>query len=437
MTKKKGFFGQYKSLSKGQQVSVKITFLIFALGLAGLWVLFSEPSIDPSLAGAESDSSTRSAASVEPLREGRRDEDYAITVEDRQAEEAYQRQLKEEARKRGESYVAPLPLAGSESWIGENGTDQAQTDAPENQADPDLAEEELRAQIRAEMEAEAAAQKEASQVEGREARYRQLTPEQKQQFVQAKAQYMGKLVEAWSNRASESTVVNFNHPRKEARDKAAAEGREAQQARQASSAGAEGAVAGKRGLLPGDTLIGVLNLKIDSTEPSYLEVDIPVGPYKGMRLMGSWEQQGDALRGEVDTLTYGNHTTSIDGLVIHRENLSPNIAESVNYHRVYRWGLLIGGGVMEGFNELLSNNVQNSRTAFQDGQVIQEVDGLTTQQIVFGALTKPGFRIANIAQNEFDKPPTAITPADTVVGIKILSPLNEPWLPDSTGMEKF
>ena len=432
---KKGLKGQYNSLSNGQKVSVKITFFFVALAGVGLWMIFSEPSSDPSLTGAESNQETRAAANVEPQREGRRDEDYAVTEEDRQAEAAYQQQLKEEARQRGESYVAPLPLAGSESWVVDNQSEQADTPTSDATDTPLQTDEQLRAKIKAEVEAELAQQKKADEINGREARYRQLNAEQKQQFVQAKAAYMGRLVDKWSNQERSSTVVKFDASRREAREKLAEERRTAREAEQVATGSEQESTEGKRGLLPGDTLIGVLNLKIDSTEPSYLEADIPVGPLKGARLLGTWVQEGDALRGEVDTITFGNNSGSIDGLVIHRKNLSPNIAESVNYHRVYRWGLLIAGGVMEGFNELLSNNVQNSRTAFQDDQVIQEVDGLTTRQIILGALTKPGFRIANIAQGEFDKPPTAITPADTVVGIKIQSPMNEAWLPDTTGME--
>lgn len=432
---KKGLKGQYNSLSNGQKVSVKITFFFVALTGVGLWMIFSEPSSDPSLTGAESNQETRAAASVEPQREGRRDEDYAVTDEDRQAEAAYQQQLKEEARQRGESYVAPLPLAGSESWVDDNQPEEPESPTADAADNPLQTEEQLRAQIRADVEAELAEQRKADEMSGREARYRQLNAEQKQQFVQAKAEYMGRLIDKWSNQERTSTVVQFEARRQEAREKAMEERFAARNAEQTKASSGTEAAMGKRGLLPGDTLIGVLNLKIDSTEPSYLEADIPVGPLKGARLLGTWVQEGDALRGEVDTITYGNHSGSIDGLVIHRKNLSPNIAESVNYHRVYRWGLLIAGGVMEGFNELLTNNVQNSRTAFQDDQVIQEVDGLTTQQIILGALTKPGFRIANIAQGEFDKPPTAITPADTVVGIKIQTPMNEAWLPDTTGIE--
>lgn len=173
-------------------------------------------------------------------------------------------------------------------------------------------------------------------------------------------------------------------------------------------------------------LYAVMEMTADSDVPGPIMARVVAGPFKGARLLGSFERSDDNLRITLNSMSrpeYG--TVDIDAIAVNPNNASVGLATYVNNHYLQRFGGLILGGFVEGFGAAVAQSGQTSVVS-PFGSVTTTNDGYSTEEqllIAAGAgAAAAGSEIKELANTEI----TVRVAAGTPIGVLFLSDVEQP-----------
>lgn len=196
----------------------------------------------------------------------------------------------------------------------------------------------------------------------------------------------------------------------------------------AGGAGGAGGVAGSAGaagapvaVKAGTIMYGVLQTSINSDEPGPVLATIVSGKFKGGKLLGGLNNQGQKVMLSFNTLTLPNASKSIavNVIAIDPETARTAFSSDTDNHYFLRYGSLFASSFLQGYGQ-----------AYQvSGQTVNNI-GLTTQTVnpplqpsgkIFVALGAVGQKFSQVLSDVFNTPPTVYVNSGTSLGILFMS----------------
>jgi intracellular multiplication protein IcmE len=192
----------------------------------------------------------------------------------------------------------------------------------------------------------------------------------------------------------------------------------------ANTAAAQGASQGGGTLaLAGHISFAMLDIGVNSNEPTPIEATIEGGRFHGARLLGSFKREHQVVVIQFHTMTFQGQSYGINAYAISAKNAHVGMATSVNNHVLYRYGWLFAGAFLQGMDQALQT--ANQSVLMTNGFAVM-THQLNNGQILQQAAGNIGNVMVPIAENRFNTPPTVRVPAGTGMGILFMSPVKEP-----------
>jgi intracellular multiplication protein IcmE len=244
-----------------------------------------------------------------------------------------------------------------------------------------------------------------AQEEGKNAR------EQRQRAI-------GDLVNSWSVRPPQTTVVIQPAALKQGADDPPASGN-----RLGGKAG-DSSVTGGRVLVPAGRGIyahTVVAVDSDTNGPIVLEAD--TGPISGDRMIGTFSKSGiDRLIVKVETVEHRGTSLEANGLVIAPDSMETAVASSIDEHYVERFLLPAASAFMSGLGQAVAlGNSTNTVSPF--GGTTSTIGPLTFKQEALVAAGASATAVSSALSAETPKGPTVHLAANVSVGVMFLSNL--------------
>lgn len=191
-----------------------------------------------------------------------------------------------------------------------------------------------------------------------------------------------------------------------------------------------------RGLLIGDMLLGEVINGLNSNSPSpYMLVRVLQEPLKGAKIMFEPSLHYDNYLFASKAVTFGHEQSEISAIIVTpNSNLSTGYRSKVNYHELYKLGVIAFHGIMKGGAEYI--NSLGGSVAINGDTVIQ-TNEFDSRKLLIASAGGVADTAEGMVAQELDKPPTVEVFSKDIVGIMFVEKFNPPWLPKETIFDEF
>ena len=169
---------------------------------------------------------------------------------------------------------------------------------------------------------------------------------------------------------------------------------------------------------PGTILYGVLTNGLNSDNPGPVRAEITGGKFDGSVLLGHFTRNGTYMAVQFDKIIYTDKTEdSIQAFAVRPDQeMSNDIATSVNNHTIYRYGMLLASGFLTGFGQsAMYGGSQTSMSPYGTPYQMFAPSNTTTDAI-YGVGTMAQ-QMQSVAASQFNTPPTVRAKHGTRIGI--------------------
>jgi intracellular multiplication protein IcmE len=227
---------------------------------------------------------------------------------------------------------------------------------------------------------------------------------------------IGDLVNSWSSRPPQTTVVIEPTALKQGADDPLAK---------VGAKGANSGVTSERVLVPAGRGIyahTVVAVDSDTNGPIVLEAD--TGPISGDRMIGTFSKSGnDRLIVKVETVEHRGAPLEANGVVIAPDSMETAVASSIDEHYVERFVLPAASAFMSGLGQAVALGNSTS-TVSPFGGTTQTFGPLTFKQEALVAGGAAASAVSTALSAETPKGPTVHLAANVSVGVMFLSNLS-------------
>ena len=227
---------------------------------------------------------------------------------------------------------------------------------------------------------------------------------------------IGDLVNSWSSRPPQTTVVIEPTALKQGADDPLAK---------VGAKGANSGVTSERVLVPAGRGIyahTVVAVDSDTNGPIVLEAD--TGPISGDRMIGTFSKSGnDRLIVKVETVEHRGAPLEANGVVIAPDSMETAVASSIDEHYVERFVLPAASAFMSGLGQAVTLGNSTS-TVSPFGGTTQTFGPLTFKQEALVAGGAAASAVSTALSAETPKGPTVHLAANVSVGVMFLSNLS-------------
>src|SRR5580692_9947971 len=242
------------------------------------------------------------------------------------------------------------------------------------------------------------------------------TSEEGKSARQQRQKAIGDLVNSWTSRPPQTTVVIEPTSLKQGADDPPAK---------VGAKGADSGVTGGRVLVPAGRGIyahTVVAVDSDTNGPIVLEAD--TGPISGDRMIGTFSKSGnDRLIVKVETVEHRGASLEANGLVIAPDSMETAVASSIDEHYVERFVLPAAAAFMSGLGQAVALGNSTS-TVSPFGGTTQTFGPLTFKQEALVAGGAAATAVSTALKAETPKGPTVHLAANVSVGVMFLSNLS-------------
>src|SRR3984885_12073406 len=226
---------------------------------------------------------------------------------------------------------------------------------------------------------------------------------------------IGDLVNSWTSRPPQTTVVIEPTSLKQGADDPPAK---------VGAKGADSGVTGGRVLVPAGRGVyahTVVAVDSDTNGPIVLEAD--TGPISGDRMIGTFSKSGiDRLIVKVETVEHRGTSLEANGLGIAPDSMETAVASSIDEHYVERFLLPAASAFMSGLGQAVAlGNSTNTVSPF--GGTTSTIGPLTFKQEALVAAGASATAVSTALNAETPKGPTVHLAANVSVGVVFLSNL--------------
>lgn len=151
----------------------------------------------------------------------------------------------------------------------------------------------------------------------------------------------------------------------------------------------------------GDILYAVIDTSLNSNQNTPVLATVEQGPFKNYKLLGSFKTVNDRLVIQFTTATSPNKVPfAIDAVAVNANTNRAAVANAVNHHYLGKFGLLLGGALLQGFGQ----SVQQSGTSVISGLggIESVVSPRTMLQNGLSSLGTVGQTLGQIGVSEFN-----------------------------------
>jgi intracellular multiplication protein IcmE len=230
---------------------------------------------------------------------------------------------------------------------------------------------------------------------------------------------IGDLVNSWSSRPPQTTVVIQPALVKQGADDPPSAGN------RVGAKGADSGVTSERVLVPAGRGIyahTVVAVDSDTNGPIVLEAD--TGPISGDRMIGTFSKSGnDRLIVKVETVEHRGTPLEANGVVIAPDSMETAVASSIDEHYVERFVLPAASAFMSGLGQAVALGNSTS-TVSPFGGTTQTFGPLTFKQEALVAGGAAATAVSTALNAETPKGPTVHLAANVSVGVMFLSNLS-------------
>jgi Bacterial conjugation TrbI-like protein. len=150
---------------------------------------------------------------------------------------------------------------------------------------------------------------------------------------------------------------------------------------------------------------------------------IATGRFAGAKLLGGYARHAGRVVVEFNEMTLHHQSYSIQAVAITTDTARTALSTYTNYHVLYRYGWLIGAGLLQGVTNALEDA---NTTSYLSGNGVGVVTHeLSDGEIAASAVGNVGEVLAPIMEKRFDTPPTVHVRAGTGVGILFMKPVEQ------------
>ena len=241
-------------------------------------------------------------------------------------------------------------------------------------------------------------------------------PEEAKSAHEQRQKAIGDLVNSWSSRPPQTTVVIEPTSLKQGADDPPAK---------VGAKGADSGVTSGRVLVPAGRGIyahTVVAVDSDTNGPIVLEAD--TGPISGDRMIGTFSKSGlDRLIVKVETVEHRGKQLEANGVVIAPDSMETAVASSIDQHYVERFVLPAAAAFMSGLGQAVALGNSTS-TVSPFGGTTQTFGPLSFKQEAMVAGGAAATAVSNAMTSSVPKGPTVHLAANVSVGVMFLSNLS-------------
>jgi intracellular multiplication protein IcmE len=242
------------------------------------------------------------------------------------------------------------------------------------------------------------------------------TSEEGKSARQQRQKAIGDLVNSWTSRPPQTTVVIEPTSLKQGADDPPAK---------VGAKGADSGVTGGRVLVPAGRGVyahTVVAVDSDTNGPIVLEAD--TGPISGDRMIGTFSKSGnDRLIVKVETVEHRGAPLEANGVVIAPDSMETAVASSIDEHYVERFVLPAASAFMSGLGQAVALGNSTS-TVSPFGGTTSTIGPLTFKQEALVAAGASATAVSTALNAETPKGPTVHLAANVSVGVMFLSNLS-------------
>jgi intracellular multiplication protein IcmE len=242
------------------------------------------------------------------------------------------------------------------------------------------------------------------------------TSEEGKSARQQRQKAIGDLVNSWTSRPPQTTVVIEPTSLKQGADDPPAK---------VGGKGADSGVTGGRVLVPAGRGVyahTVVAVDSDTNGPIVLEAD--TGPISGDRMIGTFSKSGiDRLIVKVETVEHRGAPLEANGVVIAPDSMETAVASSIDEHYVERFVLPAAAAFMSGLGQAVALGNSTS-TVSPFGSTTSTIGPLTFKQEALVAAGASATAVSTALNAETPKGPTVHLAANVSVGVMFLSNLS-------------
>lgn len=181
----------------------------------------------------------------------------------------------------------------------------------------------------------------------------------------------------------------------------------------------EGSQGGLPGLKVGDILPCVNRVTLDSDAPGPAMVEVVSGPYRGARVVGSFQRLNEHLVLRFSELAAPDGSVhDIAGFAIDPATDRTAVRTDVDNHVLERWGGLVAASFLEGFGEAVERSGTSAHTTIYGSG--WSVPDYSLGEEMWIAAGKAGERAANALDRGFGRAPTVTLESGTAMGVLLL-----------------
>lgn len=183
--------------------------------------------------------------------------------------------------------------------------------------------------------------------------------------------------------------------------------------------GEESPASGLKGLKVGDILPCVNRVTLDSDAPGPAMVEVVSGPYRGARVVGSFQRLNEHLVLRFSELAAPDGSVhDIAGFAIDPATDRTAVRTDVDNHVLERWGGLVAASFLEGFGEAVERSGTSAHTTIYGSG--WSVPDYSLGEEMWIATGKAGERAANALDRGFGRAPTVTLESGTAMGVLLL-----------------
>ncbi len=181
----------------------------------------------------------------------------------------------------------------------------------------------------------------------------------------------------------------------------------------------ESPASGLKGLKVGDILQCVNRVTLDSDAPGPAMVEVVSGPYRGARVVGSFQRLNEHLVLRFSELAAPDGSVhDIAGFAIDPATDRTAVRTDVDNHVLERWGGLVAASFLEGFGEAVERSGTSAHTTIYGSG--WSVPDYSLGEEMWIAAGKAGERAANALDRGFGRAPTVTLESGTAMGVLLL-----------------
>ena len=242
------------------------------------------------------------------------------------------------------------------------------------------------------------------------------TPEEAKSAREQRQKAIGDLVNSWSSRPPQTTVVIEPTSLKQGADDPPAK---------VGAKGADSGVTSGRVLVPaGRGIYAHMVVAVDSDTNGPIVLEADTGPISGDRMIGTFSKSGnDRLIVKVETVEHRGKQLEANGIVIAPDSMETAVASSIDEHYVERFVLPAAAAFMSGLGQAVALGNSTS-TVSPFGGTTQTFGPLTFKQEAMVAGGAAATTVSNAITASVPKGPTVHLAANVSVGVMFLSNLS-------------